>query len=90
VVVVPTTYYSTPTEIFVEAGVSMVIWANHMLRSSITAMQQTAAELYQEQTLLSIENKVAPLKEVFRLQNADELKEAERSYLPVSAALTGN
>lgn len=90
IVVVPTTYYSTPTEVFVQAGVSMVIWANHLLRSSITAMQQTAAELYQEQTLFEVEHKVAPLKEVFRLQNADELKDAERNYLPVSGALPNN
>jgi phosphoenolpyruvate phosphomutase len=86
VVIVPTTYFSAPTEAFAEAGVSMVIWANHMLRSSITAMQQTASELHQEQTLLSLEHKVAPLKEVFRLQNADELRESEKMYLPVSDA----
>jgi len=90
VVVVPTTYFSTPTEVFAQAGVSMVIWANHLLRSSITAMQQTAAELFQEQTLLSVEHKVAPLKEVFRLQNADELKDAERNYLPVGDTLPNN
>lgn len=87
VVVVPTTYFNTPTEVFMEAGVSMVIWANHLLRASITAMQQTAAELYKEQTLQSVEHKVAPLKEVFRLQNADELKEAEKSYLPAGSAI---
>ncbi len=90
VVVVPTTYFNTPTEVFVEAGVSMVIWANHLLRASITTMQQTAAELFEEQTLQSVEHKVAPLKEVFRLQNADELKEAEKSYLPVGEALPSN
>jgi phosphoenolpyruvate phosphomutase len=27
-VIVPTTYYSTPTDVFRDAGVSMVIWAN--------------------------------------------------------------
>lgn len=81
VVIVPTMYYKTPTEVFVEAGVSMVIWANHLLRSSITAMQQTAAKLYREQTLLSIEKVIAPVKEVFRLQNAEELRAAELQYL---------
>src|SRR5580692_1262414 len=33
-VIVPTRYYSTPTEVFREAGINMVIWANHMLRAS--------------------------------------------------------
>src|SRR5512136_2826301 len=58
VVIVPTKYYSTPTKVFEDAGVSMVIWANHLLRSSITAMQQTAARLFQEQTLMGVEKEV--------------------------------
>ena len=86
VVIVPTMYYSTPTEVFAEAGVSMVIWANHLLRSAITAMQETAATLYREQTLMAIEQGIASVKEIFRLQNADELKEAEQIYLPPSGA----
>lgn len=87
VVIVPTMYYSTPTEEFVEAGVSVVIWANHLLRSSITAMQQTAATLHREQSLVPVENEIAPVKEVFRLQNADELKQAELQYLPSTGGL---
>jgi phosphoenolpyruvate phosphomutase len=82
VVIVPTMYYSTPTEVFAEAGVSMVIWANQLLRSSITAMQRTAGKLYREQTLLGIEHEIATVKEIFRLQNADELRAAEQRYLP--------
>jgi phosphoenolpyruvate phosphomutase len=82
VVIVPTMYYKTPTEEFSKAGVSIVIWANHLLRSSITAMQRTAATLHREQTLLGIEQEIAPVKEVFRLQNSDELKRAELQYLP--------
>lgn len=82
VVIVPTKYYTTPTSVFDEAGVSMVIWANHLLRSSITAMQQTAAALYREKSLVGIEKQVATVKEIFRLQNDDELREAELRYLP--------
>jgi phosphoenolpyruvate phosphomutase len=82
VVIVPTKYYTTPTQVFADAGVSVVIWANHLLRSSIAAMQHTAAELYRQQTLMAIEDTVAPLQEIFRLQDADELKQAELQYLP--------
>ena len=82
VIIVPTTYYTTKTEVFAQAGISMVIWANHLLRSCITAMQQTANNLYKMQTLVEIENKIASVKEVFRLQNVDELKAAELQYLP--------
>ncbi len=82
VVIVPTMYYSTPTSVFREAGVSLVIWANHLLRSSIKAMQQTAATIHEAQSLMPIEEKIVSVKEIFRLQNADELKAAEKRYLP--------
>jgi phosphoenolpyruvate phosphomutase len=82
VVIVPTTYYSTPTSVYQEAGVSLVIWANHLLRSAIKAMQQTAAQIHQERSISSIEEQVVSVKEIFRLQNAAELEEAEQRYLP--------
>ena len=82
VVVVPTMYYDTPTEVFEEAGISLVIWANHLMRSSITAMQETARKIYEARSLQPVEKEVVPVKEIFRLQNADELKQAEKVYLP--------
>lgn len=85
VVIVPTTYGSTPTEVFEEAGVALAIWANHQLRASIQAMQGLTKRLYEEKSLMAIEDDVAPLKEIFRLQGAAELKEAEKEYLPKGA-----
>ena len=82
VVIVPTMYYETPTSVFADIGVSTVIWANHLLRSSIRAMQQTAAQIHAEQSLASVEPEIVSVKEIFRLQNAAELKEAEKRYLP--------
>ena len=82
VVIVPTMYYDTPTEEFQKCGVSMVIWANHLLRSSVKAMQHTASQIYKDTAISSVENDIVPVKEVFRLQNADELKAAEKLYLP--------
>ncbi len=85
VVIVPTKYYTTPVSVFEEAGVRLVIWANHLMRSCITAMQQTAATIQREQSLLEVEPRVAPLSEVFHLQNAEELEQAEDRYLPHAA-----
>lgn len=82
VVIVPTTYYNTPTSVYEQAGISLVIWANHLLRSSIKAMQQTAAQIYEERSISSIEGQVVPVKEIFRLQDAGELEEAEKQYFP--------
>jgi len=82
VVIVPTKYYATPTDVFRDAGFSMAIWANHLLRAAIKTMQETARQLHQDQSLISIEDGVVPVKEIFRLQGAPELQEAEERYLP--------
>lgn len=86
IVIIPTTYYNTPTQIFEEIGISLVIWANHLLRSCIKSMQQTAAKIYQERSLSVVENEITPVCEIFRLQNVAELKTAEQIYLPVLRA----
>jgi len=82
VVIVPTMYYNTPVEDFEKCGVSLVIWANHLLRSSIMAMRQTAEQIFEERSLVSVEKEIVSVKEIFQLQNADELKNAEKIYLP--------
>ncbi|MBM4127673.1 MAG: phosphoenolpyruvate mutase [Nitrospira sp.] len=89
VVIVPTKYYATPTEVFRQHGISMVIWANHLLRAAVAAMQKTARTLHEQEHLLSVEDKVAPVSEIFRLQNAAELQDAEARYLPRGAEDTG-
>lgn len=82
VVIVPTKYYATPTDVFREAGFSIAIWANQLLRSAVVAMQETAQTIFREQNLQSVEDRIAPVKELFRLQGASELQEAEERYLP--------
>ncbi len=83
VVIVPTMYYGTPTELFRKAGVSTIIWANHLVRSSITAMRQTASAIHAEQNLTAIEGRVASVKDIFTLMDNDELETAGDRYLPV-------
>ncbi len=80
-VIVPTKYYSTPTRVFREAGISMVIWANHMVRSAASAMQSVAKDVFETQTLVNVEDRIVPVNEIFRLQDADEYSAAERVYL---------
>ncbi|RBW69991.1 phosphoenolpyruvate mutase [Bacillus taeanensis] len=84
VIIVPTKYYSVPTLKMQELGISVAIWANHNLRAAISAMQKTTKQIYEDNSLINIENKVVPVKEVFRLQGADELAQAEKKYLPTS------
>jgi phosphoenolpyruvate phosphomutase len=82
VVIVPTNYHETPTQHFADIGVSFIIWANHNLRASIAAMQETTRTIYERQSLVDIEPRVVPVSEVFRLQDQQELSAAEKLYLP--------
>jgi phosphoenolpyruvate phosphomutase len=84
VIVVPTKYYSTPTEKLASLGVSTIIWANHNLRAAISSMQKISNQIYTDQSLINIEDKIVPISEIFRLQGADELQTAETTYLPVA------
>lgn len=82
VIIVPTKYYSTPTVQFKDWGVSTVIWANHNVRAAITAIEETTKRIFEDQSLMNVEGKVASVSHIFELQGADELKEAEKKYLP--------
>jgi len=79
-VIVPTKYYSTPTEVFRQHKISLVIWANHLIRANIAAMQATARSIFKSESLVDVEGRVATVPEIFRLQGADELLEAEKIY----------
>ncbi|GAB1605600.1 phosphoenolpyruvate phosphomutase-like [Argonauta hians] len=82
VIIIPTKYYTVPTQRFRDLGCSMIIWANHNLRASVSAMQNLSATIYKDQSLVNVEKTVAPVKEIFRLQRDGELVEAEKIYLP--------
>jgi len=82
VVIVPTMYYDTPTQMWRDLKISMVIWANHILRSGIRAMKDTAQHLMEHESLLHIEKELPTVKEIFRLQGMDEYAQWEKTYLP--------
>ena len=66
VIIVPTNYYTVPTDHFRELGISMIIWANHNMRASIAAMQETTQQIYLDQSLVNVEDKVGSNK-MFKL-----------------------
>jgi phosphoenolpyruvate phosphomutase len=49
-------------------------------------MQSVAREIHFSQTLVNVEERIVPVEEIFRLQDADEYAVAERQYLAASAA----
>ncbi|QGZ64063.1 phosphoenolpyruvate mutase [Paraburkholderia acidisoli] len=89
-VIVPTKYYSTPTEVFRKAGISTVIWANHQIRAALSAMQAVTKTIYDTQTLVDVEDRIATVNEIFRLQDADEYSEAENRYLSANSRGAGS
>lgn len=84
-VIVPTKYYSTPTEVYRRAKISVAIWANHMVRAAVAAMQAVAREIRDSESLIQSEDRIAPVNEIFRLQGAEELRDAELRYAGAGA-----
>ena len=88
VVIVPTKYYATPTPVFEQAGFSVVIWANQILRAGIRAMRETAERIHADRGLIGVEDAIAPIDEVFRLQGEHEMEAQDGRYLPKSGQAT--
>jgi phosphoenolpyruvate phosphomutase len=86
VLIVPTTYRTTPTAVFRAHGFSVCIWGNHLMRAALGAMQGVADRIRIDESLAGIEGQVAPLDEVFRILGEGELAEAEERYLPARRA----
>jgi phosphoenolpyruvate phosphomutase len=82
VVIVPTKYPTEPLPRFVAAGITNFIFANQAMRTVITALQRNLRLLAETHDLMSVENEIATVEEVFRLQDVPELKASERLYLP--------
>ena len=81
VVIVPTMYHRTPTQAFRDAGVSMVIWANHNMRAAVSAMRAVSRTIRESESLVAVEDEIAPVREVFELTGQAELAQAEARYL---------
>lgn len=83
VIIVPNENYTVPTTTYEGYGVSTVIWANHNMRASINVMQEATRTIFETQSLASIEKEgmMAPAAEVDRLQNTNNLEDAESESL---------
>jgi phosphoenolpyruvate phosphomutase len=84
-VVVPTTYASTPLQEMEAAGFKIVIFANHPIRAAIAAMKHTLALLRRDGIASRLDPHIATLEEVYDLVGVSDLKTAEREFLPVGA-----
>lgn len=81
VCVVPTTYYKTPVEEYERNGITGVIWANHSMRASVTALKKITQRIMMERSVMSIEDEISSVKDIFQLTNEYQVQEAEGIYL---------
>src|SRR5262249_30318208 len=84
-VCVPTTYNSASVDELACIGFKIVIFANHGLRASIRAAQDTLAALRAAGRASAVESRIVPLSEVYRLVNLGDLKTQEHDFLPADA-----
>lgn len=66
-VVVPTTFNEVTEEEFGEHGVNVVIYANHLIRSSFPAMQHTARMILENHRCKEADKVCMPIKEILTL-----------------------
>jgi phosphoenolpyruvate phosphomutase len=80
-VAVPTTYPGVGTDELAAAGFRMAIFANQALRAAIVAMRETLRTLRATGRAASVDDRIVPLDEVYRLVGVPELKANEQRFL---------
>ncbi len=82
VVIVPTAYPEMTAERIRALGkIRMVIYGNHAIRAAVTAMQATFAAILKDGGIHNVHKQIVPVEEIFRLQDMDRVKEAEKRFL---------
>ncbi|ANP50328.1 phosphoenolpyruvate phosphomutase [Streptomyces griseochromogenes] len=70
---VPTTYHTTSVDQLHEMGIAGMIYANQLIRGSITAMEHVLSRLYADGSTTAMEPEISTLKELFSLVDTDTL-----------------
>jgi len=66
-VCVPTTYNQFTNKELIDAGFNIIIHANHLMRSSLQAMKDTAEKLWTNQRSKELDSEIATVKELFKI-----------------------
>lgn len=82
-VLVPTAYPEMDATRIQALGskVAIVIYGNHAIRASITAMQETFRRIKAEGGIAGVQDKIVSVEEVFRLQSMCQVKADEVRFL---------
>jgi len=81
-VIVPTAYpQMTEARAIALKKVKMLIYGNHAIRASVTAMQKVFAQIISDGGIQNVNQEIVPVSEIFRLQKMDEVKANEKRFL---------
>ena len=82
IVIVPTAYpQMTEDRALALKKVKLLIYGNHAIRASVTAMQKVFAQIISDRGIHNVDEEIVPVSEIFRLQNMDEVKRNEIRFL---------
>ena len=82
IVIVPTSYpQMTEARALALQKVKMLIYGNHAIRASVTAMQKVFAQIIADGGIHQVDQDIVPVAEIFRLQKMDDVKENEKRFL---------
>jgi phosphoenolpyruvate phosphomutase len=81
-VIVPTAYPEMDAPRIAALGkIGMVIYGNHAIRAAVTAMQKIFAQIRHDGGIRNAHAQVVPVEEIFRLQDMEGVKAAEKKFL---------
>ncbi len=79
-VVIPTMFFSVTAQELQDRGFKMAIYANHGLRASIRAMDETFRAIRETGSTAAVEDRIASMREVFDLQGMNRIRESEERF----------
>lgn len=82
IVIIPTAYPEmNEARITALEKIGMVIYGNHAIRASVTAMKDVFARIRRDRGIQNVSNEIVPVEEIFRLQGMDQIKADEKRFL---------
>lgn len=82
IVIVPTAYPEMNEERIKALGrIAIVIYGNHAIRASVTAMKNVFARILKDRGIHNVNRDIVSVEEVFRLQRMDQVKADEERFL---------
>jgi phosphoenolpyruvate phosphomutase len=82
IVIVPTAYPKmNETRIKALGKIAVVIYGNHAIRASVTAMQDVFARIIADRGIHNVNSDIVSVDEIFRLQGMDQVKRNEAQFL---------